>query len=177
MARTKYILVDRGEGYHLTAVTKTVLDDMQQRGLVVSSRPITQAEIKRDRVHIYDDSAYFEHKAFDAFKAKYHGKTFTAHVAWFNPDEGMGFVDVDNMRLPIYACNIAGKKTWYPETACVYYEAGQIVDVKIDVYIGATFVLGLTPGTVDVEKWDRIKEQNLAFRCDESGEPVTGLFI
>lgn len=103
-----------------------------------------------------------------------------ARVRWFSRISGEGMVRVTigdrEHCLPIYACNIKGKKTWYPETACVYYEKDQTIEVEVKWDDHACFVIGLTPGTLDVEAWDRIKEKDLAFRCDDDGNATTGLF-
>lgn len=117
-------------------------------------------------------------KAWDDLKTKYHGKTFTATVRWFDNMSGQGMVEIDeDLSLPIYACNIRGKKTWFPETACVYYKAKQIVEIEIDVHAySAVFAKGITPGHFDSEGWDRIKNQDLAFRCNDAGEAINGLF-
>lgn len=175
--RTQYVLIERPE-HHSTAVTQAVLSDMQQRGEVITSvRPVTKAEIKRDRIHVYEDSWYFKHVAWSDFRDKYHGKTLSARVCWFNILQGQGMVDVDGHRLVIYACNIKGRKTWYPETACTFYEDGETVEVRIECSFGGRVdVIGLTPGYIDNVKWDSIKDQELAFRCNEDGQAVTGLF-
>lgn len=115
---------------------------------------------------------------FEAFHAKYHDKTFAAMVDWFSARSGEGSVTLETgLRLDIFACNIVGRKTWYPETACVYYTEGQEVQIKVDVHSpSAVFAIGLTPGTLDVEAWENIKDKNLAFRCNDVGELTTGLF-
>lgn len=112
------------------------------------------------------------------FRDKYHGKTFTAVVRWFNQNSGEGMVRIDDsLSLPIYACNIAGKRTWYPETACVYYTEGQTVQIKIDVHLySAIFAIGITRGHFDSEHWDRIKNTVLAFQCNEDGQAINGFF-
>lgn len=116
--------------------------------------------------------------AFETFRNTHHGKTFTASVDWFDNGRGIGMVTItESFRLPIYACNISGRKTWYSETACVYYEKGQSVEVEIDVVSpSGIFAKGLTAGHFDSAGWDRIKDQNLAFRCDEAGNAMSGLF-
>jgi hypothetical protein len=177
MPRTQYVLIARPE-YHPTAVSRDVLADMHARGEVITSeRPITKAEIKRNRIHVYEDSWYFKYQAWADWKARVDGKTFKARVLWFR-DDGTGMIEIPelNERLPIYACNIAGKKTWYPETACVFYERDQEIDVSLAVHPGQTFVIGVTPGHVDQVKWESLDHSKLAFRCNEAGEAVTGLF-
>lgn len=177
-SRTQLILIARPD-CHPTAVSRAVRDDMRKRGeSILSERPITKAEVKRDRVHIYADDVYFEHRAFEDWKAKAHGRTFKAKVLWFNLAQGCGSVWIEELgeSLPIWACAIAGKKTWFPETACVFYMEGETVEVRLDVSIAKTFVIGLTQGYVDNEKWERLDQTKLAFRCDESGEALNGLF-
>jgi len=103
-----------------------------------------------------------------------------AKVRLFDKLTGEGIVRLtsgqhQDLSLTIYACNIEGKKTWFPETACVYYDKNQEIEVEVKWDKYKTFVIGLTPGTLDQEAWDNIKGQNLAFRCDEDGEAVTGL--
>lgn len=101
-----------------------------------------------------------------------------ARVKYFCRLSGDGAVELmdQDTTLPIYACNIKGKRTWYPETACVYYDKGQVIDVivKFDEY--ACFVIGETQGTLDTEKWARLDQDSLAFRCNDDGEAITGLF-
>lgn len=171
--RIKMYLIDKS-----TAVSETVLNDMKTRGTKrLNERLITKDEIKKGKIHIYKDSDYFEHIRWNDFKAFHHGKTFTAVVNWFDNTRGLGVVTLNNgTDSVIYACNIKGKKTWYPETACVYYTKGQTVDVEIECIGHKSFAKGLTEGTLDVEGWDRIKDKDLAFRCNKVGEAVTGLF-
>lgn len=112
----------------------------------------------------------------EAFRAQYHGKTFKARVDWFDSMEGHGYVTLSTgFRALIYACNIPGKKTWFEDTACVYYEKGQEIEVTIDASTTTVFVIGVTPGILDAEKWETLKDKNLAFRCNGDGT-TTGLF-
>jgi hypothetical protein len=115
---------------------------------------------------------------FERWRDQVHGKTFDAKITAWDRLRGEGLVHVPavNATFEIYACNIPGRKTWYPETACVFYERGQSVEIKFDVHLTRTFVLGVTPGTVDQERWDALDQSRLAFKCDESGQPVNGLF-
>lgn len=136
-------------------------------------RKLTKKQILENEVHYQ-----LKLVAFENFRAKYHKKTFSATVRWFDNMRGEGMVRIDDkLSLPIYACNIAGRKTWFAETACVFYKAGQEVQIEIDVHSYSTvFAKGITPGHFDSEGWDRIKDQNLAFRCDEQGNATNGLF-
>jgi len=100
-------------------------------------------------------------------------------VLWFDRTVGDGWVKclADGSVGEIYACNIKGKKTWYPETACVFYAEGEIVEVEVQRYEGGpTFIIGLTPGIFDAEKWGGLDHNRLAFKCDEDGKATTGLF-
>lgn len=93
-------------------------------------------------------------------------------VQWFSGDIGTIRVDSIDLSIKVHACNIIGAKTWFPETACIYLEKGQIVEFEYSE-CGANKV---TNGIIDTEKWNSIKDQNLAFRCNENGEAITGLF-
>jgi len=99
-------------------------------------------------------------------------------VLWFDNNSGEGMVQIGELTSDIYACNIAGKKTWYPETACVYYEKGQTIKVKLSFhgYMSQVFVIGLTPGYLDAEGWSNQDQDRLAFKCDEEGNATNGLF-
>jgi hypothetical protein len=119
---------------------------------------------------------------YEKFQANFSGE-LDAKVLWFNKNSGEGSVEITGkdgttQRSEIYACNIKGKKTWYPETACVYYVENQQVKISLDFQgrCGPIFVVGLTQGTFDQEHWDKIKDSGLAFRCDEDGKAVNGLF-
>lgn len=178
--RTKFVRIERGEGFKNTYTTLKVAEDGMQRGTIQSYSPISLKQIKEGRLHYYREEDYFRNIAEDEFTAKYNGKKFKAKVI----DGGarcemlVSIIGAEELHLQrIYACNISGKKTWYPETACVYYETGQIVDVELKVFSGfQVFVNGLTPGHLDEAHWNRIKDQSLAFRCDTDGNAITGLF-
>jgi hypothetical protein len=97
-------------------------------------------------------------------------------VLWFNRTSGEGMVQGigGGPCREIYASNIPGKKTWYPQTACVYYGEGQIIEV--DVTEKGRFIVPRTPGIFDEEKWNSLDHDRLAFRCDDKGEAINGLF-
>lgn len=177
--KTKYVLIERGEGFKNTYTTLKVAKHALQAGTVQSFRPVTLKEIKALRAHEYRERDYFRHVEEEEFYKAHNGRRCKATIVdggkgcseMLAKVEGLGWLQ------PIYACNIAGNKTWYPETACVYYETGQVVDVELKVFHGfKLFVCGITQGTLDVEHWDRIKDQSLAFRCDDKGNAITGLF-
>lgn len=183
MSRTKYILIDRGSDFPLIATTPEVIADWDNciyKAPIVSQRPVTMAEIRKHRFHVFSTEAHLMHRERDARREalfKWAAGVKFGVVRWFDNVRGEGMIDCDGHTLPIYACNIKGRKTWYPETACVYYEEGQVVDCHIEVHgYQSYFVIGDTPGHFDAEGWDRIKGQNLAFRCDEEGNAITGLF-
>lgn len=87
--------------------------------------------------------------------------------------EGMIKDNAGNV-VEIYACNIPGKKTWYAQTACVYYEKDQEIEVEQDDNSG--LILGITPGIFDETKWNSLDQTRLAFKCDNKGKAITGLF-
>lgn len=98
-----------------------------------------------------------------------------AVVLYFNRNSGEGMVQgLDDCQgtAMVYACNIPGKKTWYPETACVFYVEGQIIDFEMNDH----FVVPVTPGIFDEEKWNSLDHDRLAFKCDENGKATNGLF-
>lgn len=96
-------------------------------------------------------------------------------VSWFNKDSGIGYIKCSKTQtlVPVYACNILGKKTWYPETACIYLEKGQEVSFKHSEACGAVDV---TNGTLDLDKWNKLDQSKLAFKCNEQGRAINGLF-
>lgn len=97
-------------------------------------------------------------------------------ILTWDMDRGDGLIQIDDRAFDIYACNLPGKKTWYPETACVYYNKGQEVDVVVKYDDYALFVIGVTPPHFDHKKWETLKHKRLAFRCDDDGNATTGLF-
>lgn len=93
-------------------------------------------------------------------------------VAWFNGDRGAITCNVTGQLIIVWACNIIGKKTWYSETACMYLKKGQTVTFKHSE-VGAADVTG---GIFDAEKWAKLDQSKLAFKCDENGKAINGLF-
>ena len=102
-------------------------------------------------------------------------KQIECFVLYFNRQSGKGMVKsiLDGSTGPIYACNIKGKKTWYPETACVYYGVGQVVQVEQD---DNGFIIGITPGEFDADKWNGLDESQLPFKCNKNGQAINGIF-
>lgn len=97
------------------------------------------------------------------------------YILWFDDLRGEGRVRClkSGNTAMIYACNIKGKKTWYPETACVSYGIGQIVQVEQDCN---GFIIGHTQGFFNQDKWQGLNHANLAFKCDDDGNAINGLF-
>ena len=99
-----------------------------------------------------------------------------ATVRWFNALSGEGMIRLESgVSLPIFACNIQGRRTLFPGTACVSYEKGQEVTVLVEQDAFCCFVHGLTPGRFDAEKWNSYNKEDLAFTVDEKGEITSGL--
>ncbi len=175
--RTKFLLIER-EGYHPQYTTADVVAELRDAGLIVGARPVTQKEIKAERIREFNYRHHREMEAFEEFRNRMHRKPFKAKVLWFDLSRGVGVVDGLNGEgdYTIYACNIKGKRTWYPETACVFYMKGEEVDVELEIQYGATFCIGLTQGYPDNEKWESLDQDRLAFKCDENGKAINGLF-
>lgn len=105
-------------------------------------------------------------------------KKVKGEVLWFDKMSGEGMIRIPDLdfNLTVFACNIKGAKTWYPETACMYLNEGDEVTLDIvEVGSGATAQV-IEGGRFDKEGWDEIKDKNLAFRCDENGKAINGLF-
>lgn len=100
-----------------------------------------------------------------------------AVVLFFDRSRGEGMIkglDGCSGIREIYACNIPGKKTWYPETACVFYIEGEIIDITVTNE--GRFIVPTTPGIFDKEKWNKLDQTKLAFKCDDSGKAINGFF-
>lgn len=113
---------------------------------------------------------------FEAYRNEWNGRVFKAEVVagGKGPEFLVRGLNGEGQWW-LHACNIKDSKTWYPETACVYYDKGQIVEVTLDISYGATFCIGITQGIIDQEKWDSLDQNNLPFRVKDDGS-VTGLF-
>lgn len=177
--RTKYVKIERGEGFKGTYTTERVAKDAMARGLATAYKPVTLKEIKAERLHHLREEDYFRHLAEDEYMRAHNGRRCKATII----SGGKGDVEflarvegLEHLQV-IYACNIKGTKTWYESTACVYYKEGEVVDVELKVFHDfKTFVCGLTPGHFDAEKWARLDKDRLAFKCDENGKALNGLF-
>lgn len=100
---------------------------------------------------------------------------FDAEVSWFNPVEGTGYVYMPKLKwkMPIFACNISGKRSWWPEHACVSYERGQKVRVR---FVDPHFIEGITPGTFNDPQFQAQDRSRMSFCVDTEGKLVNGLF-
>jgi hypothetical protein len=126
-------------------------------------------------------SAYQQAKLyqFKALQDRFDGKVFKAEVLWFDKLSGEGMVrGLDGEgTFALYACNIKGKRTWYETTACVYHEAGQVIDLEVMVFYSSNaLAVSHTQGTFDANKWNSLDQSKLAFKCNEDGQAVNGLF-
>lgn len=81
-----------------------------------------------------------------------------------------------DIHLPVYSCNIKGAKTCYSETACMNLERDQTVTLDITGDIHQLFACVTEGGTFDAEKWASLDQSRLAFKCDETGKAINGLF-
>lgn len=98
-------------------------------------------------------------------------------VKWFRRDDGEGAIETALGTFRVYACNIKGAKTWYPETACMYLKEGETVQFDL-ADMGDHPTPSKVRGNVyfDKEKWDSLDQSRLAFKCDEDGNAINGLF-
>jgi hypothetical protein len=100
-------------------------------------------------------------------------KNYTGIVRWFDKNSGEGMIkcDVTDRIYMVYACNLIGRKTWYAETACVYLNEGD----KVTFNLNGDFVVDI-PGIFDAEKWNKLDQSKLAFKCNDEGQAINGLF-
>lgn len=94
-------------------------------------------------------------------------------VRWFDRLSGEGVVynKTTDTTHHVYVCNLIGAKTGYPETACVYLLKGSEVTFQLN----DGFVTGI-PGIFDEEAWNKLDHSKLAFKKDENGNFINGLF-
>jgi hypothetical protein len=101
---------------------------------------------------------------------------FTVTVSWFDKSSGVGMVKLPDGQhgpsVPLYACNIPGRRSWFAETACMYFNAGD----KVECYIDSGLLVAVTPGEFDQEKFDAINWDNASFKCNDDGQLLNGLF-
>lgn len=179
MSKTKYKLIKR-KGYNPVATTDEVIAAIKAsesilQGQIYSAKAITVAEIKKNGYRIYttqEHLAFVENNKQREANIAWAKGVKTGVVLWFNKNSGVGMVRTNDRTIELYACNIKGKKTWYPETACVYYTEGQTIDCHLDHGL----LVGDTQGYFDEEGWARLDHDHLAFKCNEKGEAINGLF-
>lgn len=98
-------------------------------------------------------------------------------VRWFDKLSGSGSIDGnDGNSYWVFACNILGAKTMYEHTACMYLERDQTVEFEIVPGCESCGACNVSNGIFDAEHWERIKDKSLAFRLDEHGNAINGLF-
>ena len=152
-----------------------IIDSRAERTTTMSKKLTKKQQAERAA----EDQRHEEElTAWEAWRDRDHGRVQQGVVRWFNKlsGEGMLRADEDGRSYAVYACNLPGRRTRYPQTACMYYREGQRVEFKLDISHGAVFVIGVTPAEFDAEKWARLDQEKLAFRCDEAGQLVSGLF-
>lgn len=121
-------------------------------------------------------------RAFNQAYRSYIAKTvqgYTAKVSWFDKGRGEGSIHCEALdtSFPIYACGLPGKKTWYAETACMYLERGDKVQFDLSGNSHQLFVVNVVgPVKFDAEKWNGLDQDRLAFKCDDDGKAINGLF-
>ncbi len=97
----------------------------------------------------------------------------TGKIVFFDRLRGEGMVRSEQGTHFVYACNLPGRKTWYEHTACVYLEQ----DDEIEFELKDGFVVDVEgPVKFDAEKWNSLDQERLAFRVDDDGELISGLF-
>ncbi len=103
-------------------------------------------------------------------------KNIDAEVLSFDKNRGSGLVRIQGGVYDVYACNIEGKKTWYPETACMYLNKSDTVKVNLTGAYFKLFVNVIQGGIFDSDKWDRLDQDKLAFKVNAVGTLKNGLF-
>lgn len=162
---------------------RTYINGVKNRGLDTLS--FKSASIKkRDPLSstcLTDSINRVFNRSFDDAWSAYVGtlRDLDGEVLYFDRLSGEGMIRVPHLgqTFPVYACNLKGRKTWYPETACVYLQTKQHVKIErlAEVAYGRTAIVN--EGVIfDAEKWSRLEHKSLAFRCDDDGNAVTGLF-
>lgn len=104
--------------------------------------------------------------------------TQTGIVTFFDRLSGDGVVLLNSgIETDISACDIPGKKTWLPNTACVYYDINQEIELKWDNTLDIWRCL--TQGILDHKKWCSLQKKSgrLALECTETGKLVHQLVL
>lgn len=134
------------------------------------------AKLSKKRQAELDAQHESEMDAYEQYYNKYNGLVFKAVVVSGSKGNTEFLVDGLNGegRYWVFACNIKGAKTMYPETACVYLKTGDIVEVKLTVFTKQTFASVLTQGHLDSEYWNSLDHSKLAFKYNDDGS-TTGI--
>lgn len=105
-------------------------------------------------------------------------KNLKGTVRWFDRIRGEGFIRIPELgtSVVVYACNLKGAKTGFPETACTYLVEGE--DVVVD-YVhescGAIIKENTQGIHSDKDQWDSLDQNKLAFKCDDDGNFINDL--
>lgn len=97
-------------------------------------------------------------------------------VRWFDRLSGDGVVEVEGVPLRVYGCNIKGAKTGFPETACMYLEPSSKVIGDLFDFHDHVSLVNIQGGVFDAEAWAKLDHSKLAFKRDENGNFINGLF-
>ena len=103
-------------------------------------------------------------------------KGVKAKVRWWDESRGEGCVDFEGMPLSVYGCNIRGAKTGYPETACMNLVEGSEVTGDLFDFGNHVSLVNIIGGIFDEGKWNSLDQSRLAFKKDENGNFINGLF-
>ena len=134
------------------------------------------AKLSKKRQAEIDAQQEAEMEAYERYYNKYNDLVFKATVisgGKGNTEFLVRCIDTDKLYW-VYACNIKGAKTMYPETACVYLNEGDIVEVQLTVFTKQTFASVITQGRLDNERWNRLDHSKLAFKYNDDGS-TTGI--
>ena len=138
---------------------------------------ITKAQMKARDAAI-DAERESNWTAYEALRARFDGAIFKARVVFWRGSKGTIEGLNGEGRFWLHSCNVKGARTWYPETACMLLKIDDIIDAEIKVFYGPDGCIAVshTPGTLDVERWASLDKSKLAFKCDDDGALVSGLF-
>jgi len=177
--RTKYVRILRNGECEKSYTSLKAAEHMVAADKAISYASVTLKQIKEEQLYHYREDDYFQQVAIEAFHKEYNGKRFKAKVVNGGARTKMlvKILGADDLGLrTIYACNIKGAKTWYPETACTYYETDQEIEVELKVFSNfSLLIIGLTPGLLDEAHWNRIKTHHSSSEASlETGKANTG---
>jgi hypothetical protein len=98
-------------------------------------------------------------------------RTLEGEVTDFDMDTGEGWIKLKDLgSFTVYACNLKGRKSWWPHLACTYLEVGQkvTVDRLAETAGGLTCVVSKDV-KFDPEKWDSIDRKDCSFTEQDDG--------